>query len=102
MDAIPLPVVILVVIGALSFIVLLFSQSSRRKAIESDKYSKQSDKKLNFLGTLSKEEVANHATAEDAWIIVDKKVYDVSAYVGIHPGGMYVLQLGSTWSFLTR
>jgi hypothetical protein len=32
-------------------------------------------------------EVAKHSSAEDCWLIISSKVYDVSAYLGSHPGG---------------
>merc|ERR1712216_83275 len=32
-------------------------------------------------------EVASHNSTTDLWIIVDGKVYDVTEYVGEHPGG---------------
>jgi len=35
----------------------------------------------------SADEVAKHASADDIWIIVDEKVYDVTPYVGKHLGG---------------
>lgn len=38
------------------------------------------------------EEVAKHCTADDAWIIVDNAVYDVTSYVDSHPGGDAILQ----------
>ena len=37
-------------------------------------------------------EVLEHNTREDAWIIVDQKVYDISPYVEGHPGGDAILQ----------
>ncbi|KAG0239737.1 fatty acid alpha-hydroxylase [Actinomortierella wolfii] len=37
--------------------------------------------------TFSKAEVAKHNKADDCWIIVDGKVYDVSGFVADHPGG---------------
>lgn len=42
--------------------------------------------------TYMREEVACHTAAEDCWLIVDGKVYDVSGYVGEHPGGDAILK----------
>lgn len=43
---------------------------------------------------VTKEEVKLHNRAADCWIIIDKKVYDVTAFIGRHPGegisGQYV------------
>jgi hypothetical protein len=36
----------------------------------------------------SAEDVAQHATAEDCWTIVDGNVYDVTPFVSRHPGGL--------------
>ena len=32
-------------------------------------------------------QVAAHNKADDCWLIIDGKVFDVTAYVGMHPGG---------------
>jgi cytochrome b involved in lipid metabolism len=32
-------------------------------------------------------DVANHATAQDCWMAISGKVYDVTAYIPMHPGG---------------
>ncbi len=37
--------------------------------------------------TFTKEEVAKHNKAEDCWIIVHNKVYDVTKFLSEHPGG---------------
>ncbi|URD83949.1 Cytochrome b5-like Heme/Steroid binding domain [Musa troglodytarum] len=37
------------------------------------------------------DEVAKHNDAEDCWLIVSGKVYDVSSYMAEHPGGRDVL-----------
>lgn len=34
------------------------------------------------------EEVAKHSTADDCWIVIDRKVYDVSKLLAVHPGGV--------------
>ncbi|KAF8576221.1 acyl-CoA dehydrogenase [Ramaria rubella] len=39
----------------------------------------------------SSTEVAQHHKANDLWLIIDAKVYDVSKFAALHPGGEYVL-----------
>jgi hypothetical protein len=39
------------------------------------------------LPTLTWDEVARHATADDAWLVIDGDVVDVTAFLAIHPGG---------------
>eukprot|EP00440_Ansanella_granifera_P063877 gb/GFBE01069251.1/.p1 GENE.gb/GFBE01069251.1/~~gb/GFBE01069251.1/.p1 ORF type:complete len:517 (+),score=133.03 gb/GFBE01069251.1/:1-1551(+) len=41
--------------------------------------------------TLTREEVAKHNKADDAWIIVDGDVYDVTKFANAHPGGTQLL-----------
>ncbi|KAG6865908.1 hypothetical protein C0991_010741 [Blastosporella zonata] len=43
------------------------------------------------LKEFTKHEVAEHAKAGDLWIIVDSKVYDLSKFASMHPGGLSVL-----------
>lgn len=43
---------------------------------------------------ISTEEVARHNTREDCWIIVKDKVYDVTEFSEIHPGGSIILTQG--------
>ncbi|KAF2096895.1 acyl-CoA dehydrogenase family protein [Rhizodiscina lignyota] len=42
--------------------------------------------------TLTRESVASHNSADDLWIIIDHKVYDLSDFVDAHPGGSVVLE----------
>ena len=43
------------------------------------------------LPLFSAEEVQQHSTEKDAWIIHRGKVYDVSEFLGRHPGGKVIL-----------
>ncbi|KAL7148903.1 hypothetical protein ABFS83_05G004400 [Erythranthe nasuta] len=40
---------------------------------------------------ITMKEASEHNTAEDCWVVIDGKVYDVSAYLDEHPGGDDVL-----------
>ncbi|KAI8621039.1 acyl-CoA dehydrogenase/oxidase [Chytriomyces sp. MP71] len=37
------------------------------------------------------DEVARHNKADDLWIVIDSKVYDLSRFIDAHPGGSHVL-----------
>jgi len=39
------------------------------------------------------EEVAKHSSEGDSWIVIDGKVYDVSKFAKVHPGGAGILRL---------
>ncbi|KZV68187.1 acyl-CoA dehydrogenase NM domain-like protein [Peniophora sp. CONT] len=43
------------------------------------------------LKTLTREEVAKHKTVDDMWVIIDSKVYDLTRFKNLHPGGAAVL-----------
>ncbi|TFY56995.1 hypothetical protein EVG20_g8714 [Dentipellis fragilis] len=43
------------------------------------------------LKEFTREEVEKHNKPGDVWVIIDAKVYDLSRFVGLHPGGQAVL-----------
>jgi alkylation response protein AidB-like acyl-CoA dehydrogenase/predicted heme/steroid binding protein len=43
------------------------------------------------MAALTREEVAKHSTPDDAWVIVDGDVYDVTKFAKLHPGGAGLL-----------
>eukprot|EP01064_Diplonema_japonicum_P035054 TRINITY_DN7469_c1_g1_i1.p1 TRINITY_DN7469_c1_g1~~TRINITY_DN7469_c1_g1_i1.p1 ORF type:complete len:264 (+),score=30.50 TRINITY_DN7469_c1_g1_i1:34-825(+) len=47
---------------------------------------------LRMAPSYSLAEVALHNTLEDIWIVIGRKVYDVTTYVTSHPGGPRILQ----------
>ena len=36
-------------------------------------------------------EIAQHSTAEDCWFAINEKVYDVTEYITVHPGGQAIV-----------
>jgi len=47
--------------------------------------------KTKITSVFSKEEVANHSTREDCWMIIKGHVYDITPYFEYHPGGTKAL-----------
>ncbi|KAK7044255.1 hypothetical protein VNI00_007977 [Paramarasmius palmivorus] len=43
------------------------------------------------LKKLSREEVAKHNNPDDLWVVIDAKVYDLTRFKGMHPGGLAAL-----------
>ncbi len=43
------------------------------------------------LRVFTREEVAKHASDNDCWIIINNKVYNVSTWADIHPGGRSII-----------
>ncbi len=37
--------------------------------------------------TLNMQEIAKHNSASDCWLLISNKVYNVTSYLGAHPGG---------------
>jgi len=46
---------------------------------------------MSELKSFSREDVASHNKVGDLWVIIDAKVYDLSRFQGMHPGGAFVL-----------
>jgi Cytochrome b5-like Heme/Steroid binding domain len=40
---------------------------------------------------ISPAEVARHATRDDCWTIIDDEVYDLTDFIGSHPGGAVIV-----------
>ena len=53
---------------------------------------------------LHRAEIAKHNSVDDAWVIVDGVVYDVTSFLESHPGGLTVTEehLGTDVSRLIR
>ena len=64
---------------------LLSSSSSKSKK---KKKKKEEMVVVDKTRKISAEEVRKHNSVDDLWIIIDKKVYDVTEYAEEHPGGV--------------
>jgi len=41
--------------------------------------------------TFTMEEVAKHDKKNDCWIVIKDKVYDITDFLSIHPGGSHIV-----------
>ena len=59
-------------------------------------YRTKKNKKVTVNGggakTYTKDEVAKHNTPDNAWTIINKKVYNITKWIDKHPGGNVILQ----------
>lgn len=66
--------------------------SSRNSLLPSQSQSPNSDSKLspaqNSELVLNSSEIAKHDLAKNCWILISGKVYDVTNYLSMHPGGI--------------
>ncbi len=42
--------------------------------------------------TFSRDEVAEHCTRDDLWVVIDDRVFDLTSYIEKHPGGDSLLK----------
>lgn len=50
------------------------------------------DSASNSSDTFTMDEVAQHTSSDDCWMVINGNVYDVSSYVRNHPGGNDILK----------
>lgn len=61
------------------------------KEVRNGSCHKQANGVINHGARYSVEEVALHNRAEDAWVIVASRVYDVTKFLDVHPGGAEIM-----------
>ena len=59
------------------------------KALQKEVFSDLAE--IKDLPAITMDELAKHNTAEDAWVLIDGVVYNVTKFLPLHPGGRQVL-----------
>jgi len=62
----------------------------RRRQQSSAAFSESERKGLEDVEGVSEAEIMQHKSHNDAWVVVDGIVYDISQFVATHPGGSQV------------
>mmetsp|Transcript_1446 Transcript_1446/g.4297 ORF Transcript_1446/g.4297 Transcript_1446/m.4297 type:complete len:120 (-) Transcript_1446:256-615(-) len=78
------PVVVAVVTGLVTALIVVTTM--RRKV-----FVPPTVPGIGESGSFTRAEVARHDQPEDAWIIVEGKVYDITGYIDDHPGGAAIM-----------
>ena len=78
-------------IVALVIALIAYTYSGSRKSGSKKSKAVEAKKVRTVAGPFEISEVAKHSTANDCWIIVDGKVYDITDYILDHPGGDSIL-----------
>lgn len=92
MEAAPPPALVAASAAVLVFALLLLLVKSNRGKTQSAGADRKQPGDGNRKTAYTKAEVAKHNKTDDAWIIIENKVYDVTSYVEEHPGGDAILR----------
>lgn len=79
-----------IILAVLAIIVIYFLFNFINSKSDNNEKEVKVEKKRDGEYTLV--EIAKHNKAEDAWVIIDGKVYDVTDFVDEHPGGNNILK----------
>jgi cytochrome b involved in lipid metabolism len=81
---------------------LISSSKAINELLEEEKQEKKKEEQLDqkqkkVIGGNSKnkftlEEVSKHNKKDDAWLIINNKVYDITKWIPMHPGGMIIMK----------
>ena len=80
---------IIIAVVAIIVVYFLFNMMNG-KSDSKKKVVTKVEKKRDGKYTLA--EISKHNKAEDAWVIIDGKVYDITDFVDEHPGGNNILK----------
>ncbi len=80
-------ITLIVILGLGSGLFLLINTSSDNSSSNSTISTSTSTKQSSTTSTYTPQQVAEHASENDCWLIIDGSVYDVTKYINKHPGG---------------
>ena len=85
--------ILLVITAVAAYAIFSMRKGVQPPATSSDSQAEnQSQTKAEEVKTYSTDEVAQHNSKDDCWLILDGKVYDVTKFIPAHPGGKAILE----------